>query len=113
MFFFKSPKMNVNLNIPRSIRAPVALLGLICLAACGYDDIATTAEIDPSGHMSREDYQALRERDQQAPLLPEAGFPPIPETSAGLTPPPAPPPEGSDRLVSVTVTDSVPLRDVL
>lgn len=41
------------------------------------------------------------------------GEPPIPSLNAGLPQPSAPPPLAHDRLVSITVTEKVPLRDVL
>ncbi len=96
-------------------RVMVAVLGLVSIISCDMARDVTTTEIDPSGHLYRGDYLDLRERNQ--PLLPSAddtAFPPIPETSADdLIPPPPPMPAGSDRRVSVTVTDTVPLRDVL
>ena len=94
-------------------RVVVVLVGALGLAACAYDNSLTTSKIDPSGHLSRKDYLDLRERNAEAPLPADEGFPPIPESALGLIPPPPPPPAGSDRLVSVSVTDSVPLRDVL
>lgn len=101
------------MGIARVPRVMVLLLAIVSLTACDYFFDVTTSEIDPSGHMYREDYKDLRERGQM--LLPPDGeaFPPIPETSSDVTPPPAPLPAGSHQLVSVSVTDSVPLRDVL
>lgn len=94
-------------------RVLLVLSGVMCLAACDMFHDLVTDEIDPSGHMYREDYRQLRERGQ--PLLPtdEAAFPPIPQSTNDVTPPPPPKPAGTDRLVSVSVTDTVPLRDVL
>ncbi|MDR3450244.1 MAG: secretin N-terminal domain-containing protein [Alphaproteobacteria bacterium] len=83
-------------------------------------DLATTNEIDPAAHLTREDYLALRQRQ-----------PPLPEQPEQLTPPPdknAPPPipvvtawqaaapevlAPMDKPVSIVVTDNVPVRDVL
>jgi len=100
------------------LRASVLVFGLIGLTACSLDDldnVATTGEIDPAGHLTRGDYQTLRDRSAEAlpPSDEDASFPPIPHRHSDLTPPAPPMPEGSNRLVSVTVTDTVPLRDVL
>lgn len=90
------------------------LLLLICLnilSGCsGNKTILTTTDIDPAGGLSRADYLALRQREPQEP-------------DDKKTPPPIPtlPDEdlpssnhaGMDKKVSLTVTDSVPVRDVL
>lgn len=94
-------------------RALAMLASVVSLTACDLNNDITTNEIDPSGHLYREDYQDLRERGNPANIPDEVSFPPIPETTATLTPPPKPLPTGSKNLVSVSVTDSVPLRDVL
>lgn len=109
--------MNCIMGMSRLPRVLVLLSVMLCLTACDtlYDlthDV-TSNEIDPSGHMYREDYQDLRERGTGLPAGGDEGFPPIPQASTGLTPPPAPAPAGSDRRVSITVTDAMPLRDVL
>ena len=72
-------------------------------------------KIDPSGHLTRSDYLALRERGT-APDTPAANGPPIPD----LPPAQAPQthtPSLADKVgakrVSVNVTDAIPLRDVL
>lgn len=94
-------------------RVIIAVVGALLLASCdGFEDV-TTQEIDPSGHMFRADYQELRDRGQNALPKNEQATPPIPEASRDLIPPPAPPPPGSTKLVSVTVTENMPLRDVL
>lgn len=94
-------------------RVVVVVLFTIFLSACGFYNDLTTNQIDPFGHMYREDYQDLRERNQSALPADQQGFPPIPEVPSDVTPPPPPLPAGSHKLVSVSVTDSVPLRDVL
>ncbi|NTU77084.1 MAG: hypothetical protein HGA90_04640 [Alphaproteobacteria bacterium] len=86
-------------------------------------------KIDPAGNLARKDYIALRQRgnwtknkneapddnEKKAPLtLTES--PPIPEMPIELTPPlasPTLPVAPAEKLVSVTVTENVPLRDVL
>ena len=103
---------NIFMGIPRFSRAAV-FLAVFVLASCSYAHDVTTTEIDPSGHLYRQDYQGLRDRGDNN--LPDDAKtpPPIPESAEDVTPPPAPMPAGSNRLVSVSVTDSVPLRDVL
>ena len=69
-------------------------------------------KIDPPGKLGREDYRALRERpaakeyqtgrDQHAPPIPSM-----------IVPPPAPLKVEPDQLVTISVTDAVPMRDVL
>ena len=86
---------------------------LVCaglLQACGDTRILTTNDIDPDGHLSRHDYTALRHREQYADQAPTV--PPIPQNNRDVTPPVQTIP-GGNKLVSVTVTDTVPLRDVL
>jgi len=90
---------------------PVSLLCLtaLVLAGCGS---WRGDKIDPAGNLSRQDYRALRER----PVAPEYQAkpddgPPIPDL---VTPLAAPAMTGTALpLVSLSVTDAVPLRDVL
>lgn len=78
-------------------------------------------KIDPTGNMTREDYQALRERDPTKQpkekgdaANPEPLFPPISASAlAAPVSPVAPQRPTTQKLVSLSVTDSVPLRDVL
>lgn len=65
--------------------------------------------VDPAGKLSRADFEKLRDRAPPPALAPA---PPIPALQPVLTNP-QPPLGGADRLVSLTVTDSVPLKDVL
>jgi general secretion pathway protein D len=80
-------------------------------------------KIDPAGNLSRKDYIALRERgniNKKTKNAPEKdrnptvlAAPPIPVMPAYLPPVVAPPPPLPDRTVSVSVTENVPLREVL
>jgi len=90
-------------------------------------------KIDPAGNLSRRDYLDLRQRDfstesteaagragdgTQGDELNIAAAPAIPVMPVPLTPPllapqKAAPPSLPDKLVSVNVTDNVPLRDIL
>lgn len=89
----------------------IALLAVGFLAGC--DALSNGSEIDPAGHLNRSDYLALRHREDLANETPhDVVAPPIPEMSADITPPPPPVP-GNGKRVSVTVTDTVPVRDVL
>ncbi len=91
-------------RISFSLLAALSLLG-----AC-----ATPREdkIDPAGNLSRADYRALRER----PVAPEYQAkpddgPPIPDLVPTLAAPALPAQDAT--LVTLSVTDAVPLRDVL
>lgn len=89
------------------------LLSLGLLTACDLIPLDFSLdEIDPAGGLQRGDYLALRNRGGQAEeQQQEQKPPPIPEMPFET---PAPPPvPGSGKKVSVTVTDSVPVRDVL
>ena len=110
-------------------------LSLFLLSSCM--DVAPTDKIDPSGNMSRHDYIALRHRHThkdkkkttandidcdddddadttECDTAPKNKTPPIPDLPSAAIAPSAPlPTEPKDKLVSLTVTDSVPLRDVL
>jgi general secretion pathway protein D len=84
---------------------------LISLPACHW--LSSEQEIDPAGHLKREDYTDLRKREDKAEENQQAASPPpIPDMPMEITPP-LPPALGSDKRVSVTVTDTVPVRDVL
>lgn len=103
----------VIMGMPRVVCVMVLVAGSLSLAACSVDRSITTNEIDPSGHLYREDYLDLRERGSSLPATDETAFPPIPSATLALKPPPPPAPAGSDHRVSVTITDNMPLRDVL
>ncbi len=84
-------------------------------------------KIDPAGNLTRQDYLALRHRGEPKPPAddippipsvddlafpdPHNNVPPIPEMPAAPSRPIAD--EAPEKLVSVTVTDQVPLREVL
>ncbi|MGB4102036.1 MAG: secretin N-terminal domain-containing protein [Alphaproteobacteria bacterium] len=70
-------------------------------------------KVDPSGNLSRADYRALHDRPvaKEYATRTDPDAPPIPEL---VTATPAPKPaKKAERLVTISVTDSVPLRDVL
>lgn len=79
-------------------------------------NVVGKGEIDPAGGLTRKDYTALRDRQpadaDDAETKPATDIPPIPNM-------PGEGAEGQDensslnKLVSLTVTDSVPVRDVL
>lgn len=95
----------------------LVLLSLVSLQGCSLPShIVGKGDIDPAGGLNREDYLALRQRqpsdtdetDKKAspqippiPLMPDADSQ-NPESNPAL-----------NKLVSLTVTDSVPVRDVL
>ncbi|HEU0117952.1 MAG TPA: hypothetical protein VFR09_04900, partial [Alphaproteobacteria bacterium] len=86
------------------------VLGLVVLSACSANP---GDEIDPAGHLNRDDYLSLRTRGTDAQEAQQnMAPPPIPDMPMEVVPPP-PPALGSDKRVSVTVTDTVPVRDVL
>jgi general secretion pathway protein D len=95
-----------------SVPCFVALMALPALIGCTHGMFPADNDIDPAGGLKRADYLSLRHREETAEAAPQASVPPIPEMPVELAPPPAPTP-GNGKLVSVTVTDSVPLRDVL
>ena len=98
-------------------RLAVALLGVLVTQGC--TNTFPPDKIDPAGNLSRQDYLALRHRGEKWPpqetegaakpaVLPAPPIPTMPESVM-----PEAPLETPQRLVSVSVTDSVPLRDVL
>lgn len=85
------------------------VLAITTLSGCGH---SREDKIDPAGNLSRQDYRALRER----PVAPEYSTrtddgPPIPDLVSTLTPPALA--TQDSLLVTLSVTDAVPLRDVL
>jgi general secretion pathway protein D len=104
---------------------------LFALAACGID-ATPTDKIDPTGNLSRRDYQSLHHRakpvhpskdgdeadddedDEDVPTKKaDKAAPPIPSSPVKVALPPIKEPELKDKIVSLSVTDAVPLRDVL
>jgi len=68
---------------------------------------------DPAADLTREDFQnMLGSSNFNAAPQPEAEAPPIPDLMPTLVAP-VPPAGAEDRLVSISVTDSVPIRSVL
>lgn len=99
-----------------------AAICMLSLSGCALD--LPSDKIDPSGNLSREDYLALRERGNWAKNKPAdddeyneevsaAKPPPIPEIPKQIVSPQIPPARDKDKLVSITVTENVPLRDVI
>lgn len=92
------------------------VLSLLAIQGCSPSlGLVSTSDIDPAGGLSREDYLALRQRQthdgDEADKKPNA-VPPIPKMS-GIVSVEHAPASPLNKLVSVTVTDSVPVRDVL
>jgi general secretion pathway protein D len=94
---------------------PLHLLFLFVLQGCSPSaELISTDAIDPAGGLGREDYLALRERhaadDKDAGK--KSAVPPIPkmpDEEEGVAPPDSP----LQQRVSVDVTDSVSVREVL
>ncbi len=83
-----------------------------CLLLSGCINFFPSDKIDPSGNLSRGDYLALRQRGDDA-LFAEnvpASPPPVPALPAPQKPPK---PSLPKKTINLSVTDSVPLRDVL
>jgi general secretion pathway protein D len=83
---------------------------IITLASC--DSELSKDQIDPAGGLTRKDYLAMRHRQDAALPNFDETAPPIPTPPMETAAPP-PPHLGHNKRVSVTVTDSVPVRDVL
>lgn len=96
---------------------PRLLLACLLFAAVSGCSDRRADKIDPSGNLTRDDYRALRERPVAAeyarePTAPIADDgPPIPDLVNTMSAPALPAQETT--LVSLSVTDAVPLRDVL
>ncbi|MFA4993906.1 MAG: secretin N-terminal domain-containing protein [Bdellovibrionales bacterium] len=87
---------------------------LLAIQGCSPSaELFATNAIDPTGGLEREDYLALRERTQPDAerSSQKAGIPPIPKMPGEDSDTPSDSP--LHKLVSITVTDSVPVRDVL
>lgn len=118
----------------RRIRQFTAVMGISsCIffaSSCTQDAPRLFADadiIDPAGGLSRDDYEGIRDlkslRAPPAAKLPEASRadlnitagvaePPVPELAEILAAP-KPPKIGATQLVSIAVSDDVPLKDVL
>lgn len=88
------------------------LCGCLMLAACS--NTFPPDKIDPAGDLTRADYLALRHRGEELKnedlLPPLHATPPIPSLP---TAPPPPKTKLPEKTVSLSVTDSTPLRSVL
>jgi len=96
----------------------VVLLSLVSLQGCSAPaNIVGKGDIDPSGGLSREDYLALRQRQPadagDADKKPSTEIPPIPSMPDGDSQNSDESDSALNKLVSINVTDSVPVRDVL
>ncbi|MGB9152737.1 MAG: secretin N-terminal domain-containing protein [Alphaproteobacteria bacterium] len=95
----------------------IFLLSLLSLQGCALPSrVVGNGDIDPSGGLTRNDYTALRDRqpaDADEPnKKPATQIPPIPSMPGGEMAESVPD-SALNKLVSLTVTDSVPVRDVL
>ncbi|MDD3287751.1 MAG: secretin N-terminal domain-containing protein [Alphaproteobacteria bacterium] len=94
---------------------------LICvLLITGCSEFFKADKIDPSANLTRKDYLDLRNRNETAKTKSlsdedddNLSPPPIPDIPSQLIEAKAPPAIEKDKLVSITVTENVPLRDVL
>lgn len=109
--------------VPRAqVSKTLAILSLmaIALAACskgGWLDPEMNDPIDRELHLSRDDYENINNPGAINPDRPAASnaisnAPKIPDIAPILSAP-RPPKIGQTQLVSITVTDDVPLKDVL
>jgi len=91
-------------------RGVAVLAAVLLLAGCAGNQPDLREIHDRTGNLSKDDYRALYNRTPTPPEpAPEA---PIPRLQPVVA---APPPglAGGDRIVSLTLTDTVPLKDVL
>ncbi|MCC7259622.1 MAG: hypothetical protein IT567_01155 [Alphaproteobacteria bacterium] len=73
-----------------------------------------SGQIDPQGGLTRDDYRALAPRDEkkEGEETVESEEPPIPDVSQIMIAP-RPPKIADEQMVSLSVTDDVPIKDVL
>lgn len=86
--------------------AAVALLAALCLPGCDSKEL----KYDRGAGLSKEDYDGLKDRTPPAAKPKEA--PKIPDLQPVLAAP-SPPNSLETRLVSIQVSDNIPLKDVL
>lgn len=89
---------------------------MVCLALLGCSGSFPPDKIDPAGNLTRKDYLDLRKRGEKPDNGREDDLgipPPIPDLPQSIRPPLPVPEELPVKKVSVSVTDSVPVRDVL
>lgn len=88
------------------------------LQACNPDgdlyDLRNMGEIDPDLHLKRDDFERMGHENKKNPdgATNAKAPPPIPSVAPILAAP-RPPQIGETKLVSISVTDDVPLKDVL
>jgi len=92
---------------------------MLCVCACSENsEFAKSDPIDRKLNLSRNDYknlsdkEALAARNGEVEIKAETKAPPIPSIAPILAAP-RPPKIGESKLVSIAVTDDVPLKDVL
>jgi len=93
-------------------------VSLVCLALLGCSNTYPPDKIDPAGNLTRKDYLELRQRGEKTMELQlgEADSlspPPIPDLPLPIEPSAPVVEELPVKKVSVSVTDTVPVRDVL
>lgn len=87
----------------------LALAMALALSSC---DAPLGDYHDPGADLTRQDFQNMLGSSNFAATQPEAQAPPIPDLVPTLVAP-VPPSGAEDRLVSISVTNSVPIRSVL
>lgn len=104
------PARATQANVSRKARTAVALIALsAALGSCG--GLAGYNDYDVAGNVTKSEYEQLLGRTQPEPQ-PRGEEPPIPGFQSVLAAPSAP--ELADiRRVSIAVTESVPVRDIL
>jgi MSHA biogenesis protein MshL len=114
-------KRNIVLKHTRGLLYLTSCLALLSSCVDGYNPSDPTNPnkhdiIDPRANLTREDYRGLNEVEtyQNRPGEKAGNImePPIPDLAEILTLP-SPPKLGETKLVSVAVTDDIPLKDVL
>ncbi len=96
--------------VNRCAQALLALAFALSLASC---DAPLGDYQDPAADLTRDDFEnMLGSSNIAAQPQPEAEAPPIPDLVPTLVAP-VPPSTAEDRLVSISVTDTVPIRSVL
>jgi MSHA biogenesis protein MshL len=103
-------RRRVSMFVYRCVNGFVALAMALLLASC---DAPLGDYQDPAADLTRDDFENMLGSSNMATQpQPEAEAPPIPDLVPTLVAP-VPPSSGEDRLVSISVTDSVPIRSVL
>lgn len=87
------------------------LLSVLVIASCS-DTKKVVDPVDPALGLSRDDYYKLATKSDQESAVSKTQAPAIPEV-ADILAAPKPPLVGKEQLVSLSVTEDVPLKDVL